>query len=247
MHMKIIGIMGGMGPNATVDLYSKIIAESRRRGARLDQDHLEVIISSVPQTPDRTEAILRGGEDPTPELIRSARRLEAAGADFLVIACNTAHYFKEVIRQAVQIPLVDAIALSAAHIVRQHPGVTKAGILATDATIATRLYQTALETQGIEPLEPSPESQKDIMSAIYGSQGLKSVDPSESSISIMEKAASELVERGAQVVIAGCTEIPLAFSAGAELDVPLIDATAVLAEAAVEMALGLGCGTEDVC
>ena len=229
-----------MGPDATVDLYNKIIVETRRKGAARDQDHIEVIISSVPQTPDRTEAILHGGAVPAPELIRSAQRLERAGADFLVIACITAHHFIGEVSASVGIPLLDAVALTAAHIAARYPLAARAGILATDGTLATRLFHSALEKHGIEPLEPSFETQRSVMTAIYGSEGLKSVAPSQSAIDLIRAAAAELVERGAQVVIAGCTEIPLAFNnAAAELEVPLVDATSVLAQAAVERALGL--------
>ena len=237
MERKIIGIMGGMGPDATVDLYNKIIEDTRRRGAVSDQDHLEVVISSIPQTPDRTEAIFGKAPSPEPELVRSARRLEAAGAGLIAVACNSAHYFYCEISSSVTIPVLHMIRLTAAHIAGNYPNAGIAGILATDGTLKTRLYHEALEKEGLEPLAPDPLSQEAVMDAIYGEGGIKMELPSQMATADLVLAADVLIERGAAVIIAGCTEIPLALR-HAELAVPVIDSTAVLAGAAVTAALG---------
>ena len=108
MH-KTVGVLGGMGPDATVDFMSKVIAATP---AEKDQDHLRMLVDSNPHVPNRQEALLRGGEDPGPVLAAMAKGLQAAGADFLVMPCNTAHAFKDAIIEAVDIPLVSIIDVS---------------------------------------------------------------------------------------------------------------------------------------
>jgi aspartate racemase len=236
MARKVIGIMGGMGPDATVDLYVKIIEETRRRGAKRDQDHLEVVISSVPQTPDRTEAIFGTALSPVPELIRSARRLEAAGAGLIAIPCNSAHFFYDELASAVSIPILHMVRLAADFAACSYPDIKRAGILATDGTLRTRLYHDALEAMGIKPVSPDPETQKMVMEAVFGPAGIKSVYPSQVATAGLVSAAKKLISDGVGVIIAGCTEIPLGLK-GAKLAVPLIDSTAVLAAAAVSAAM----------
>jgi len=238
---KVIGIIGGMGPDATLDLYAKIINTTRLRGARCDQDHLEVVISSIPQTPDRTGFILGRGPSPLPELLRSARRLESAGAELLAIACITAHHFLRDISSAVAAPVLDAPALTADWITRQHPDAQRAGIIATDGTLATRLLHSALEKVGIDPIEPDREIQREVMDAIYGRNGIKSQSFSDDSVDKIRRASDYLIEQGASVIIAGCTEIPLVLKS-TNLASPLIDPTTILAEAAVDTAMGTGMG-----
>jgi aspartate racemase len=236
MGRKIIGILGGMGPDATIDLYSKIIRKTRRRGAGRDQDHLEVVISSIPQTPDRTEALIASGPSPVAELVRSARRLEKAGADILAIACISAHCFLTEMEAEVSAPILNAVTLTIDWIAARHPDAACAGILATDATLSTRLYHDPLEKAGIKAVSPDADAQRDVMEAVFGPGGIKGSRPSPNAKSKVRRAAENLVERGADVIIAGCTEIPLAIDA-VDLPAPLIDSTAVLAEAAVEAAM----------
>lgn len=239
MGRKIIGIMGGMGPESTIDLYAKIFHESCKLGADRDQDHPEVVISSIPQTPDRTASIFGDGESPVPELVRSAARLQKAGADFIVIACNSAHHFLPEIRSGVTIPVFDIMELTAAHIKDRYPGVRHVGILATDGTIASKLYHRALAKVGLKPIVPKENLQKDVMEAIYGSGGVKSGVVSRNSASKIKSAADGLISDGAEILIAGCTEIPIGLDAS-KVSAPLVDATEVLASAAVEAAFGVG-------
>jgi len=103
MNQKIIGILGGMGPEATLDLFHKII---KLTYAEKDQDHLRIIIDNNPKIPDRTDAISGTGKDPLPKLIVTAQILEKAGADFIIIPCNTAHYFISEIQQSIKIPIL---------------------------------------------------------------------------------------------------------------------------------------------
>ena len=144
MKKKVIGILGGMGPLATADLFEKITLHTR---AQRDQDHLRVLIDSNTNIPDRTAALLRGGEDPTPQLTASAVLLERMGADVLIMPCNTAHNFYDAIAAAVHIPLLHMIRLTAQAL--QKRGVTAAGLLATDGTVQTGIYQRTFAGTGI--------------------------------------------------------------------------------------------------
>ena len=133
---RIIGILGGMGPLATADLYTKII---RATPATRDQEHLHVIIDADPTVPDRS-AFLRGlGPDPMPKLTAGAERLERIGAAFIAIPCNTAHAFLPALRGRVGIPILDMVAETAVRVRRDHPSARRVGILATQGTIESGL------------------------------------------------------------------------------------------------------------
>ncbi len=225
---KIVGILGGMGPEATIDLFTKIV---RSTPASKDQDHLRIIIDNNPLIPDRQEAILKGGPSPAPFLIETARNLEVAGADFLVIPCNTAHYWIEEIRSAVKIPVVDMIKETAKHVARSYPSLRTVGLLAATGTVRSRLYQQRLLEVGIRTVSPPDTDQDDVMQAIYA---VKAGDMSKSSTAAIQ-IGQRLVGAGAEAVIAGCTEIPLIIRAG-DLSIPIIDATEVLARRTVEIA-----------
>ncbi len=228
MSRKIIGILGGMGPEATADLFLKVIKSTP---AKKDQDHLRIIVDNNPQIPDRTAAILRGGEDPTPALVDTAKNLERAGADFLIIPCNTAHYFHGRIQEAVSIPVLHMMTATADEI--KACGITRVGLLASDGTIQSGLYHKALAQQGVEVIIPGPRTQEKVMAAIYGVKSGEFV----SSARKAKEAAEELIAAGAEAVIAGCTEIPLILKER-DASKPVIDATLALARAAVQKALG---------
>lgn len=229
MAKKIIGIIGGMGPAATADLFTKIIDSTR---ASCDQEHLHVIIDSNTNIPDRTAALLNGGTDPTAELRLSARRLESAGAQLLVMPCNTAHCFYDEICAAVDIPVLHMIRLTAQTL--RSEGVRKAGLLATDGTVRTGIYARCFEGSGIELITPPPEDQAAVMSIIYDGvkAGRRSFDTAR-----FRAAAQELLGRGAQTLILGCTELPPAFEMYG-LHYPHTDPTLVLARGAVLAAGG---------
>lgn len=228
----MIGILGGMGPLATVDLYRKIIEATP---ATRDQDHLHVIIEANPAVPDRSDALLRGGADPTPLLLSGANRLADAGASFIVVPCNTAHAFFPRITTEVSIPFLSMIEETARTISLSHPG-SVVGILATDGTITTNLYQEAFARYGLTSLTPDDPGQQRISQAIADVKaGQIGVEQTE----LVVRTARELVSRGAQVLITACTELPLILVQH-DVPVPLVDPTQVLAEAAVVNALGAG-------
>ncbi len=230
MGEKIIGILGGMGPEATADLYMKII---RATQVEKDQDHYRVIIDSNAKIPDRTPAILGTGPSPLPVMLETGRNLQRAGADFIIMPCNTAHYFHDRLQAGLEIPALHMIRLSAEDTRRRHPEVTKAGLLASDGTLASRLYECYGE-QGIEIVAPSGESQRDVMDAIY--RDIKRGDL-ETGGKLLHRVAHELLDAGADAVICGCTEVSLVLHEG-DLTVPVVDPLQVLAEKAVELARG---------
>lgn len=229
MAKKIIGILGGMGPAATADLFSKIIVSTK---AANDQEHLHVIIDSNTSIPDRTEALIHGGEDPTEQLTLSARRLAAAGAELIAMPCNTAHGFYDAVCAAVDIPVLHMIRLTAQELLLK--GIKCAGLFATDGTVQSGIYERCFEGSGIELLTPAPAAQAAVMQLTYEGvkAGRRDFDTSE-----FKKAAQELLDRGAQTLILGCTELPPAFEMY-DLHYPHIDPTLVLARAAVLAAGG---------
>ena len=231
MSEKIIGILGGMGPEATADLYYRII---RATPAQRDQDHLRCIIYSNTKVPDRTAAILEVGPSPLPELIRAAKRLEEAGADFIAIPCNTAHYFLPDLQRELRIPVINMISLSAEKTKKKKQDVTKVAILATDGTLRSRLYHEAYADKGITVIEPPPEIQEMVMSAIY--KDIKAGNLSEGK-AFLKSVADSLINSGAEIIVCGCTEVSLVIKDG-DLTVPVLDSLQVLAEACVDYALG---------
>jgi aspartate racemase len=225
---RVAGVLGGMGPDATVDFMAKVIALTP---AGRDQDHVRMLVDHNPGIPNRQAALLQGGEDPGPVLAAMAAGLEAAGADFLVIPCNTAHAFSDAITAAIGIPLVSIIDLT----VDACDGHDAVGLLATDGCIASRVYQDALAARGIRVVLPETTEMQEIMRLVTA---IKAGDRSDAVAAAMQAVAAALIARGAGAVIAGCTEIPLVLAAGM-LEVPLVSSTDVLAAATVDIARGV--------
>ncbi len=229
MPEKIIGILGGMGPEATVDLFYKII---KFTPAEKDQDHLRIIIDNNPKIPDRTAAILGKGEDPLPALQQSARNLEKAGADFIVIPCNTAHYFLPSIQESVNIPIINMIEETAKETKKRIPQIKKVGLLASIGVYKSEIYHQHFKKFNIEVISPQEKEKEEIMKVIYV---IKAGDLSKRVKKSILKITQNLIDKGAETVVAGCTEIPLILKDGDVL-VPIIDPTQVLASIAVQKA-----------
>lgn len=225
----VVGILGGMGPAATVDLLQKILAVSE---AARDQDHLHLLVDCNPKVPNRNEALDGSGPSPAPTLVAMARRLEAAGADFLVMACNTAHAWEAEIRAAVAIPFVSILEETAAEIARRIPAGTPCGVLAADGARKARLWERALEAIDRPAIVPDAAEQARFMELLYR---IKAGDGSAEVRTAMAALADALVARGAALVIAGCTEVPLVLGP-ADCRAPLVDASEVLARAVVAYA-----------
>ncbi|MEW6547611.1 MAG: amino acid racemase [Bacillota bacterium] len=230
---KVVGILGGMGPAATLDLLSKVL---RHTPATRDQEHLRILVDINPKVPDRVAAILEGGEDPGPVLVEMARGLERMGAGLLAIACNTAHYWWQATQEAVGVPVLHMIRETVRYLEGLDPVPRTAGLLASNAVVRVGLYQEALRDAGIEVVVPSDPAQERVMRVIWGVKGGE--DPG-SLQSLLRSVADEVVTRGAQCVIAGCTEIPIVLPFVGNLGVPVVDATDVLARAIVREAMAV--------
>ena len=221
---KTIGIVGGMGPMATVDLMRKMIELT---DAASDQQHAHIITDCNTNIPDRTAAILSGGQDPVPELVRSCLALEAAGADVLVMACNTAHYFYDRIAPFIRVPMLHMPRETARR--AKALGITKCALLATDGTVHSQVYDAPFAAEGIELIKPDAEGQRAIMGMIYS--GVKA-GKRDYDTGAVRAALDRLVDLGAECFILGCTELPIAF-ADYSIDASVLDPTSVLAEAAL--------------
>ena len=223
---QMIGILGGMGPEATLDLYRHII---NLTPASRDQDHLRVLIYSNPKIPDRTQAIADGGESPLAALCESARLLESAGASVIAIPCNASHHYLGQIREAVEIPVLDMVAETCGALRRWYPEVKTAGLLATDGTVRSKIYHRALEAEGIGICLPDESDQVFIQSAIAE---IKAGKHTEKTREKLFAVGTQLIQAGARAIILGCTEIPLVFDSHAFPHYSL-NSTLILAEAAI--------------
>ncbi|AXC48452.1 amino acid racemase [Paracoccus suum] len=232
-----LGVIGGMGPTASLDFLSKLIAATP---VTCEQDHIRVILDSNPKVPERNQAIsaqARGETpelgDPGPELAAMARGLQVAGADFLIMACNTAHAFAPEIKAAITIPFVSMVDETVAHAAATARGAV--GILATQGCVDAALYQTALDGVGIKAIVLEPEAQARFMELLHE---IKLGDLSGRVRAGMAELGRSLIRRGAGAIIAGCTEVPLVLSQD-DIEVPLLDSTDHLARRCVRYARGI--------
>jgi aspartate racemase len=228
---KTIGIIGGMGPLATCDLFRKIIDIT---DATCDQEHIRVCIDNNTEIPDRTAAIVAGGKDPVEQMSRSAKGLQAMGADVLIMPCNTAHYFYERIAAASTVPVINIIRETVDFCVQNQ--IRCVGVLATEGTVYSGAYEEECRRAGVGYLTCSPEEQTVISRIIYD-EIKKGQAPD---LDAFRAVADALRQRGAEAIILGCTELSLLKKrVGDELD--WIDSLEVLACAAIRM-----CGKEPI-
>jgi len=230
MKEKIIGILGGMGPEATIDLFQKIV---KLTPAKQDQDHIRIIIDNNPKIPDRTKSIIGTETNPLPELVKTANNLERAGVDFIIIPCNTAHFFYQDIQKEVNIPILNMIKETADYINQTLPEINRVCLFATKGTYKAGLYQTFLEEIKVETLMPTKNEQEQIMSMIYNIKSGYSLEKLK--IQIKELAIS-YINKGAEGIITGCTELPLILEEG-DIPIPVIDPTKILALKAIKLAI----------
>lgn len=220
-----LGILGGLGPMSSAYFYELLIAHTE---ARCDQDHIDLVLSSRSTTPDRTGYILgKSDENPVKTMIEEAKKLEAYGADIIVIPCNTAHYFYDEICRSIRVPMLNIIeeTVRSAHL----EGAGKIGILATDGTIQTQTYNKYSEKYGIECITPTKEEQRAVMDIIYGSvKSGKAAD-----IEAFKRIGEALLSRGAQRIVLGCTELSL-INKQHPLGDEYIDSLSMLAKATIK-------------
>lgn len=228
--MKTIGIIGGMGPLATADLYTKIIKFTL---AEKDQEHVPVIIDSNPLIPDRTAYILQGGESPLPEIVKSIRRLEAAGCDFLIMPCNTAHHIIDEIKATTKIPFINMMEETVKVVAEMYPG-EKVGLLATDGTAKSGAYHKYFASVGLDVIIPK-DHQEDVMDYIY--KGVKTGNL-EKDLKGLEMAIHEMEAMGATTFILGCTELSAVSQKIRTIDKVLLDPLEILAVRSIKEAGG---------
>lgn len=228
--MRRVGILGGMGPEATVLLMSRVIAAVPARG---DADHVPLIVDQNPQVPSRIAHLIEGtGADPAPVLADMARRLERAGAEALAMPCNTAHHYLETIRLAVSIPVLDMVAASARRARQAAVQGARVGLLASPAVAKVGLFDRALAAEGVEVVHPA--SGDDLLAAI---RTIKSEGPVPSARAALLRASEALLTDGAEVQLIACTEFSLIADAVAP-GVHAIDTLDVLVDEIVEFAQG---------
>lgn len=220
---KIIGIVGGMGPAATVDLLEKIYLNSR---AKSEQQHVRVLADIDPAIPDRTQAILnKQGENIVAHLVRNSQGLVAQGAQLLAMPCNTAHAFLPDLERQLTVPFVNIVDVTVTHLLEAK--VSCVGLLATDGTLAAGLYTRELEAGGVQVIVPEAWDQADLMRAIYTFKGGETRDSSILAVTVYEK----LRAAGAEMIIAACTELPILLAGHS-----IVDPTQLLAKELVRLA-----------
>lgn len=199
--MKKLGVIGGLGPLATAYFYELLVCMS---DVQKDQEHLEVLIHSCPSIPDRTRYILNlSDEDPLTPMIKVGQGLISQGCDLLSIPCITAHYFHEELSSSLSRPIINLIDELVIYLKKNH--YQKVGIMATDGTVSSELFQTQLASHGIETVIPDVSYQKDVMHIIYENvkKGRK-ID-----MNCFQRVSNHLMKQGAQMIILGCTELSI--------------------------------------
>ena len=234
MKKKTIGILGGMGPLATADMYRKVVENTK---ADSDNDHIRVYIDSNCQIPDRTAAILSGGPDPVPEMLSALHNLEKCGADCVIMPCNTAHHFLPRLQAETNIPILDMTEITAVCCVERFPG-KRACLLSTTGTVAAKIYDEALEKAGVDYMVPNEAESAELMRLIY--DVVKASKPILPEAHAWNDLLHSLRERGADYFILACTELPI-LSGILALPGPFLDPTDELARAAIRF-----CGYETV-
>ena len=225
---RTAGVLGGLGPAATLDFFAKVLAATP---AGRDQDHLRLLIDNNPVVPCRNASLAGEGPSPGPALASMAAGLERAGADFLVMVCNTAHAWEADIRAATTLPFISLIDETAAAVRRLRPDLRTVGLLAAAGCRDAGLYQRVFEADGVRVIEPDRAG----FMALIGR--IKAGDAGEEVRAGMRKLAQELVDGGAELIVAGCTEVPIVLSPH-DLAVPLVSSTDVLVERTIAYARG---------
>ncbi len=229
---KVTGILGGLGPEATVFIFQKILENTP---ASKDQEHLRILIDNNPKIPERLPAILGTGQDPVPAMVASGQALERAGADFIIIPCVSAHYFLSELRLKLRLPVLSMLDETATEIEASQPKIDVVGLLAAEGTMKVGLFQKKLAEAGIKTIIPEGMDREEVQANIFkikDTQGKH--NRKEISIHLAE-IGENLVAKGAQGILIGCTEISLVLDSKS-FSVRGFDALTILARAAVREA-----------
>ena len=222
------GIIGGMGPEATIDLMQRIIVNTN---AIDDVDHIRCIVDNNPKVPSRIKAILeKGVENPGPAMAEMAKRLEEWGADFLVIPCNTAHYYYEYVASAVSIPVVHLIDLVVDTILTENPTIREIGILGSTTIVKTALYETRFSERGVKVVYPDVDMQEQLFEVIRAVKSGKTIGPVAEQF---VKICDHLKGKGMSICVLACTELGVIRT---NLPIKSFDAAEILAREIVAVA-----------
>lgn len=228
---KTIGVLGGMGPEASVNLYAGLVKYAQKGyGAVQDNDYPPVILYSIPLEGFDETGIVDTMLVKT-QLIEGVKKLESAGCDLVILGCNTVHVFYHDLQASIKIPILNIVAETKARVLRQ--GFKKVGLFASETTVNTKLYQENFAKSGISVFSPNKAQQKVITTVIEHVMGGRQ-GPSDTAA--LKSIASDYVKKGAEAIIVGCTEIPLAIGQE-QFEVPLFDTTSIIVQAAVDFSL----------
>lgn len=228
MANAVIGILGGMGPAATSELFNRIIDNT---AAEMDQEHVSTIIINDPQIPDRTAYILGEGNNPVPRLVENLYKLYNAGADVAIMPCMTAHSFIYELNAKSPLPIINAIELVEKHLQSNFSSIEKIGLLATNGSVASGVFQRYISK---DIVIPDIKQQNELMEIIYGVDGIKAGNTNEEILLRLTGLTNKLKLENAQAVIAGCTELGLVLN-DENLQLPVIDPITLLAQEAVRI------------
>lgn len=225
---KTIGVLGGLGPMATVYFYDLMVEMT---DAKCDQDHVDMIIVNRASTPDRTAYIVGQSDDsPLDYIIEDAKRLEACGVDFMVLTCNTAHYFYDKIKDSINVPILNMLEETVGHTIKK--GHKKIGIMATTGNIKTGLYQSMCQSKGVDYYILDDEMQKKVMKIIYDDvKAGKKADMDE-----FNEIVDVLKANGCDCAILGCTELSIIKKDEKLPDDFFVDSTEILVIKSIEKA-----------
>jgi aspartate racemase len=229
---KIVGILGGMGPEATVLAFQKILEHTP---AARDQEHLRIIIDNNPKIPERLPAIMGTGTDPIPMMLLSAEALARAGADFIIIPCVTAHYFLRELRQKAALPILSMLDEAASVIRSSQPGIRKIGLLAAEGTMQAGIFKERFDQDGVQTIIPEGEDRLEAQELIFKIKDTRTKHNRMEIASRFAEIGKILIRRGAEAILVGCTEISVAVDPGS-FAVRGYDALDILAKAAIREA-----------
>ncbi|MCP3870715.1 MAG: amino acid racemase [Gammaproteobacteria bacterium] len=234
--IKTVGILGGMGPEATVDLMQRVINATP---AEDDVDHIRMLVDNNPKVPSRIKALIDGtGVSPAPCLIEMAHGLEKQGADFLVIPCNTAHHYYSEVAAAVEIPILNLIELTSNHCKQMQPNLKRAGLMASSALQQIHLYESWFEKQNVQVLYPQQPDQQVVMDLI---RAIKAKRQTREQILAYNRIAVDLQTQGVECLVVACTELSV-IGDRLRTSLPVYDASELLAQAIVREVTDQGRG-----